>query len=105
MDGSYYVNNMTNVKEVVNRVTVAESDGPYKYKITYQIFIGFDNNLANPQAGPYGYIQLMSFTPGEDTTGYENAKKIIQDSVRELWKDNCVSYHFARNGIMQKMYT
>ena len=95
--------NRTNVKEVVNRVTVAESDGPYKYKITYQVFIGFDNNLANPQDGPYGYIHLMSFTPGEDTTGYENALKIIQDGERELWKDNCESYHFARNGIVQKL--
>lgn len=100
-NGSYYINNEENVKSVVNQVTVTDRgvSERFRYAISYEIFIEFDNNLENPQDGPYGYVQFMSYTPRETDEGYENAVKITKDGVRVLWTDNCKSYSIHATGI------
>jgi len=105
LDGSYYCNSNTNVTGFEYRVNIidrgADFDG-YRYEINYEIYIGFSNNLENPQDGPYAYVWLLSSTPGETSDGYENSVQQNQDG-RLLWKDNCVSFHFSKDGIVEKM--
>ena len=107
MDGTYYINNTTNVKDIVYKVTVTENDNgsTYKYTISYEVFVKFNNNFENPNDGPYGYLQMMGMTPNEDNTGYENATTITKDGKRVLWKDKCVSYRFSSRGIVERMYS
>ncbi len=102
-DGTYYLNNNTGVKAFEYKLTVTDrgadyQDG-YRYMLSYEIYIGFDNNLENPQDGPYAYIKFMSYTPNE-TTGYENATTITKDGWRTLWTDNCNSHQFGSGGII-----
>lgn len=106
LDGSYYCNNNTNITEIEYRVTITDrgadySDG-FRYAISYEIYIGFANNLGAPQDGPYAYVKLMSYTPGESNVGYENATTITKDGVRTLWTDNCNSCEFRRAGVVGK---
>lgn len=106
-DGTYYVNNNQNIKNITNNVTVQDrgtgyADG-YRYKITYDIFIEFDNNLENPADGPYAYVQLKYHMPGETEEGFENARKEHRDDNRYLWQDQCDSYEFRSSGIAQKV--
>ena len=105
MDGTYYLNNDYKVKDLAYHVSVSSNplDAAYKFTITYEVFIKFDNNLESPQDGPYGYLKMMSMTPGEDTTGYENTTTILKDDYRELWTDHCVSYRFSNDGIVERM--
>lgn len=100
-NGSYYINNENNVKGIVNQVTVTGCgpEASFRYKISYEIFIEFDNNLENPQDGPYAFVQVMSYTPQETDEGYENAVRITKDGSRVLWTDNCKSYSFHASGI------
>lgn len=106
IDGSYYVNNTTKMKYLGYKVTVIENEATakFRYTISYEVYISFDNNLAAPQDGPYAYIQFMSLTPGESTEGYENSKKITKDpgsqSERALWTDKCNSFEFRKDGIV-----
>ena len=98
-DGTYFINNKSGVKEIVNKVTIiSDENSNYKYKISYEIFIGFDNNIENPADGPYGYVQFMSHTPNEGTDGYERASMITKDGNRVLWIDDCKSYGINRSG-------
>ena len=103
-DGTYYINNWKNCYGVYNDVKITEnsSGSTYKYTITYNVFIEFDNNLENPNDGPYAFCQFMFYTPEEDNTGYENASTITKDGWRTLWTDNCNSYEIRRNGIVRK---
>ena len=100
-NGSYFINKEDNVKKIVNQVTVADrgAEADFRYVISYEIFIEFDNNLENSQDGPYAFVQIMSFTPNETDEGYEKAVKITKDGNRELWTDNCKSYTFHAAGI------
>ena len=103
-DGSYYINNTTNVTDIKYRLTVTDrgadyADG-YRYELSYEICLGFANNTANPEDGPYAYVQFMSYTPGETAEGYENSVTIEKDGSRTLWTDNCKSYEFRRAGIV-----
>lgn len=104
MDGTYYASNMSGIDKVVNQVTVTDRgedfDG-YRYEISYEIYISFPNNIGNPD-GPYAYMQLMSYTPGEGSDGYENAVQITKDGDRDLWKDDGNSYRFGANGISDR---
>ena len=104
MDGSYYVNNTNNINRIVNQVTVTDRgdnfDG-FRYEISYEIYISFPNNVDSPD-GPYAYVQLMSYTPGETHDGYENATQITKDGDRDLWKDDGNSYNFRANGIAER---
>ncbi len=101
---SYFINKEDNVKKIVNQVTVAErgAEANFRYVISYEIFIEFDNNLENSQDGPYAFVQIMIFTPNETDEGYEKAIKITKDGNRELWTDNCNSYGIHENGIDSK---
>ena len=48
----------------------------------------------------------MSYTPGENTDGYEDAVEIVKDegtmSERTLWTDKCSSCEFRANGVVAK---
>ncbi len=68
--------------------------------ISYEIFIGFANNLENPTDGPYAFVEFMSFTPGESSEGYEDAVNKNQDG-RQVWKDEKNS-EFRRGGLVNK---
>ena len=99
-DGSYYVNNSNGINDIINKVTITmDENSDYLYKINYEIYIGFENNKENPNDGPYGYVQFMSYTPGESTAGYDNASIITKDGNRMLWTDDCNSYGLSRTGI------
>ncbi len=105
LDGSYYCNNNANVTGFEYRVNVVdrgEDFNGFRYEINYEIYLGFANNLDHPQDGPYAYVWLLSSTPGETSDGYENSVQQNQDG-RLLWKDNCVSFHFSKDGIVEKM--
>ena len=99
-DGTYYINNKSGVKEIVNKVTIiSDENSNYKYKVNYEIFIGFDNNIENPADGPYGYVKFMSHTPKEGDAGYETSSMITKDGNRMLWTDDCNSYGLSKTGI------
>ena len=91
------------IKAIVNKVTITETvDTTYKYEISYEIYICFDNNLDKPQDGPYGFVQFMSYTPDENTNGYENSTTITKDNSRILWTDKCDSCEIRRTGVIGK---
>ena len=100
MDGSYYVNNNRNIKNIINQVSISKAEnGKYTYEISYEVFIEFDNNLENPQDGPYAYVKFMSHTPNESEDGYSNSVPITKDYDRVLWTDDCNSYGFNKECI------
>ena len=103
-NGTYYINNWNKCRGVYNDAKVIEnpSGSTYKYTVSYNIYIEFDNNLDNPQDGPYAFCQFMFYTPNESNIGYENCKKITKDGWRALWTDKCNSYEVRANGIVRK---
>lgn len=103
-NGSYYINNWNNCNNVYTDVKIQENPegSTYKYTITYNIYIAFNNNLNNPQDGPYAFCQFMFYTPEEGNSGYENATTITKDGWRILWTDKCSSYEIRNNGIVKK---
>lgn len=105
LDGTYYANSTLNLTDFEYRYTITDRGEDYegfRYAIEYKVYLGFSNNLDNPQDGPYAYVWLLSYTPGESENGYENSVQQNQDG-RLLWKDDCVSYHFSKDGIVTKM--
>ena len=105
LDNSYYINNETNVFDLQFKTTIidnGENYEGYRYTISYEIYIGFNNNTQSSD-GPYGFVKAMSYTPTE-TTGYEKATTIVKDqgmaSQRTLWTDKCNSYEFRPAGIV-----
>lgn len=69
--------------------------------------IGFKNCKIYKAGGlPYAFVQIMSYTPGENTDGYEDAVGIVKDegtmSERTLWTDKCSSCEFRANGVVAK---
>lgn len=44
----------------------------------------------------------MSSTLGETGDGYDNSVQQNRDG-RLLWKGNCVSFHFSKDGIVEEM--
>ncbi len=107
IDGSYYLNNNTNIQDVKSRVKVGENgeSATYKYTISYEIHIKFNNN---PSGGPTGLAQIMSYTPHESLAGYENASMIIKDEgaghQRVLWTDQATATKFAITGAIEKVH-
>ena len=100
LDGSYYINNRTNIYNIISKITINQSlETKYLYEINYEIYISFDNNLENPLDGPYGYVKFMSYTPKEGVSGYNNATLITKDNDRVLWTDDCNSYGINKTGI------
>ena len=70
--------------------------------VSYEVYIGFENNAADPSEGPYAYVQLMSYAPGESTDDYGSAKTIVKDNRRTLWTDDCKSTEFRALGAVSK---
>lgn len=109
LDGTYYCNNTSGLQSIRFAYSVTdrgtEYDG-YRYMISYEIYFAFGNNLSNPQDGPYAFVQIMSYTPGENTDGYEDAVGIVKDegtmSERTLLTDKCSSCEFRANGVVAK---
>ena len=106
LDGSSWFNNYTNIKNVTNQVTISdrgeEFTAGYRYEIDYEIFIEFDNNLGNPQDGPYAYVQFKHHMPGESKEGFETARKEHRDDSRYLWQDKSESCYVRPAGIVQQ---
>ena len=99
-DGSYYVNNSKGINKIVNKVSITtDENAEFLYTISYEVYIGFNNNTENKNEDPYGYVQFMSHTPNEGTDGYEKASMITKDGNRMLWTDDCNSYGFSTTGI------
>lgn len=100
LDGAYYCNNMTNVTGIEYRVSIVDRGADYaegyRYMISYEIFIGFPNNV-NSTDGPYAYVHMRSYTPGESEEGYENAK-VSESDGRTGWYDG--STEFRASGIV-----
>ncbi|MBQ8559822.1 MAG: hypothetical protein IJ439_07590 [Tyzzerella sp.] len=107
LDGTASINNETNVKGVTNIVTINDRgedyEQGYRYEIRYEIFIEFENNLSNPQDGPYAFVHFKHHMPGETEGGFENSYKEHRDSNRYLYQDDCSSYEFRKRGIVAKV--
>lgn len=107
LDGTASINNETNVKGVTNIVTINDRgedyEQGYRYEVRYEIFIEFENNLSNPQDGPYAFVHFKHHTPGETEEGFENSHKEHRDSNRYLYQDDCSSYEFRKRGIIAKV--
>ncbi|MBQ8559820.1 MAG: hypothetical protein IJ439_07580 [Tyzzerella sp.] len=103
-DGSHYINSQVNVTGLEYKCTITDRGEGYKdgfrYELSYEIYLGFENNKENPEDGPYAYVQMMSCTPGESKVGYENSIRVTKDGDRKLWADNCKSYEFREEGIV-----
>ncbi|MBQ2987383.1 MAG: family 43 glycosylhydrolase [Tyzzerella sp.] len=97
----YDINNLTNIKNVTNHVTITERSEGYRYEICYDIFIEFDNNVGSAD-GPYAFVQFRHHMPGESQEGFESAYMEHRDGSRYLYRDNCNSYEFRAAGIVAK---
>jgi len=106
LDGSHYINSLVNVTDLEYRCTITDRGEGYKngfrYELSYEIFLGFENNKDNPEDGPYAFVQMMSCTPGESKKGYENSIQVVKDKDRKLWADDCKSYEFRKEGIVAR---
>ena len=105
-DGSHYTNSQVNVTDLEYTCTITDRGAGYKggfrYELSYEIYLGFENNKENPADGPYAFVQMMSCTPGESKVGYENSIRIVKDEDRKLWADDCKSYEFREDGIVAR---
>ena len=104
LDGGSFINNDANIDEQTYNVSITDrgadyTDG-YRYMITYEIYLGFDNNLESPADGPYGYVQFKYHMPGETQDGFEYSYKEYRDENRYLYQENSESYEFRANGIV-----
>lgn len=99
MDESIYINNETNVKSKslhvdINKLVNGET------KIEYCFYLEFDNNLANPQDGPYAYVKQYQYLPGVSTSGL-NSQVVERDRQLITGDENSFQVHKA---IDAKMY-
>ena len=111
LDGSYYLVNSDNVFPygvtfVKNNVTITDrgenyTDG-YRYKVSYEVYIQFKNNLENPNDGPYAYVHFRHHMPNETGEGFEQAVLERRDNERDLWRDEYSSYEFRKVGIIRR---
>lgn len=106
LDGTTLINNEANINGVTNTVTISdrgeEYTQGYRYEIRYEIFIEFENNLSNPQDGPYAFVQFKHHLPGETEAGFENSYQEYRDGNRYLYQDDCSSYEFRKAGMVAK---
>ncbi len=105
LNGNYSLNDSTNTTvqydyEITDRGENF-TDG-YRYEICYDIFLQFPNNLENPADGPYAFVQFKHHMPGEETDGFENARKEHRDDSRYLWQDKSESTHFSAAGMSEQ---
>ena len=81
-DETMYINNETGVKSKLLHVDINELVNG-ETEIEYYFYLEFDNNLANPQDGPYAYVKQYQFLPGVSTDGL-NSQVIIRDGRQLL---------------------
>ena len=62
---SYYINDNTNVYSFDLDSTVVTNN-----RVEYRIFIRFNNNLDNPQDGPYAFVKVRNFDPTDNSSPY-----------------------------------
>lgn len=77
LDKSYYINDQRNVLGVDTSSTVVSEN-----RVEYRFFIRFNNNLDNPQDGPYAFIRPRLFDPTDNLNPYND--------------DDCIEYRDDR---------
>lgn len=98
-DGSYYINNEKNVKELRTKVLFTDLENG-TIKIEYLMFIGFDNNV-NSNDPAYAYIKYNFFDAEDDSEPYNELDFINfkDDRMVHTHAGNSVSVHDAVDGI------
>ncbi len=98
-DGSYYINNEKNVKELRTKVLFTELENG-TIKIEYLMFIGFDNNI-NSNDPAYAYIKYNFFDAEDNSEPYNELDFINfkDDRMVHTHAGNSVSVHDAVDGI------
>ena len=76
-DETIYINNETNVKNKTLDVNIYET-AYGETVIEYYFYLEFDNNLANPQDGPYAYVKQYQHLPDVSASGL-NSQVITRD--------------------------
>ena len=103
LDDTCEYDDTSSVKNVINEVTVTDrgkSFEGYRYKISYEIFIEFEENAGSTDE-PYAYVQFKHYLPAETEEGLQYCFKEYRDN-RYLWQDNCNAYELRSRGIMAK---
>ncbi len=98
-DGSYYINNEKNVKELRTKVLFTDLENG-TIKIEYLMFIGFDNNV-NSNDPAYAYIKYNFFDAEDNSEPYNELDFINfkDDRMVHTHTGNSVSVHDAVDGI------
>ena len=98
-DGSYYINNEKNVKELRTKVLFTDLENG-TIKIEYLMFIGFDNNV-NRNDPAYAYIKYNFFDAEDNNQPYNELDFINfkDDRMVHTHAGNSVSVHDAVDGI------
>ena len=98
-DGSYYINNEKNVKELRTKVLFTDLENG-TIKIEYLMFIGFDNNI-NSNDPAYAYIKYNFFDAEDNNQPYNELDFINfkDDRMVHTHAGNSVSVHDAVDGI------
>ena len=98
-DGSYYINNEKNVKELRTKVLFTDLENG-TIKIEYLMFIGFDNNI-NSNDPAYAYIKYNFFDAEDNSEPYNELDFINfkDDRMVHTHAGNSVSVHDAVDGI------
>ena len=98
-DGSYYINNEKNVKELRTKVLFTDLENG-TIKIEYLMFIGFDNNV-NSNDPAYAYIKYNFFDVDDNKEPYNDLDFINfkDDRMVHTHAGNSVSVHDAVDGI------
>ena len=98
-DGSYYINNEKNVKELRTKVLFTDLENG-TIKIEYLMFIGFDNNV-NSNDPAYAYIKYNFFDAEDNCEPYNELDFINfkDDRMVHTHAGNSVSVHDAVDGI------
>ena len=98
-DGSYYINNEKNVKELRTKVLFTDLENG-SIKIEYLMFIGFDNNV-NSNDPAYAYIKYNFFDVDDNKEPYNDLDFINfkDDRMVHTHAGNSVSVHDAVDGI------
>lgn len=66
-NGEYYINNQNGLKAIDTAKCKIEGT-----KVTYSMFLRFNNNFDNPQDGPYAFVKIRSFDPSDNGLPYSN---------------------------------
>lgn len=66
-DKTYYINDQRNVLGVD-----LESSVVTEGRVEYRFFIRFNNNLDNPQDGPYAFVKVRAYDPSDNKEAYSS---------------------------------